>query len=106
MILACRNEKKAKQAQKKIISETGNLAVAVEQIDMTSFASVQTFAKHILESEERIDILVNNVGILLDEHILTSDGNILLMQVNYFSSFLLTNLLLGNTLTWCYKKLR
>ena len=47
------------------------------------------------ETEDHIDILVNNAGAYGLEKKKTVDGHPLLMQVNYFSSFLLTNLVLG-----------
>ena len=95
VILACRNKQKAEEARKKIIDETDNDNIIVRIIDMASFDSVRAFAKQINETEDRIDILVNNAGAVELEHKRTADGRALLMQVNYLSSFLLTNLLLG-----------
>lgn len=63
---------------------------------MASFDSVREFAKDINETEDRLDILVNNAGAGGIGDKKTPDGQVLVMQVNYFSSFLLTHLLLGN----------
>lgn len=94
VILACRNENKAKDAQLRIIKETKNPNVIYKLIDMTSLESVRAFAKDINETEERIDILVNNAGAGgLGNHN-TDDGLQITMQVNHISSFLLTHLLL------------
>lgn len=62
---------------------------------MTSLASVRAFAKDINETEERIDILINNAGAGgLNNHV-TNDGLQITLQVNHISGFLLTHLLLG-----------
>lgn len=94
--MACRNEEKANTACLKIIEETGNKNVLVRIVDFSSFVSVRKFAKNILETESRLDLLINNAGVLnMDDSQKTIDGHSLLVQVNYYSPFLLTNLLLG-----------
>ena len=95
VILACRNISKAQEARRKIIEETHNHKIFVRVIDLASFESVRAFAEEINKTEDRLDILVNNAGAVGLEHKRTVDGRPLLMQVNYFSSFLLTNLLLS-----------
>ncbi|KAJ3643173.1 hypothetical protein Zmor_025898 [Zophobas morio] len=95
VILACRNISKAQEARRKIIEETHNHKIFVRVVDLASFDSVRGFAKEINKTEDRLDILVNNAGAIGLEHKRTVDGRPLLMQVNYFSSFLLTNLLLN-----------
>jgi retinol dehydrogenase-11 len=97
VILACRNQKRADDARKKIIRETGNEDVVVKLVDMASFESVRAFAKEINETEDRLDVLVNNAGMIGTGDKKSSDGLSLLMQVNHFSSFLLTNLLIGGS---------
>ena len=93
VILACRDEKKASNAAKDIISETGSDKVVVRVLDLASFESVRAFARVINETEERLDILVHNAG-LGGSYRLTKDGWESVFQVNYFSHFLLTMLLL------------
>ena len=70
----------------------------MRELDLASLASVRTFATGILESESRLDILINNAGVAGQaEKQLTEDGLEYRMQSNYFGHFLLTNLLLGET---------
>ncbi|XP_064210930.1 retinol dehydrogenase 11-like [Tribolium castaneum] len=95
VILACRDEKRAEDARYKVIEETGNKNVVVKLINMSSFNSVREFAKEINETEDRLDILVNNAGAGGIGDKKSKDGHVLLMQINYFSSFLLTHLLIG-----------
>ena len=93
VILACRDEEKAKDAARDIITETGSDKVVVRIVDLACFESVRAFAKLINETEERLDILVNNAG-LDGSYRVTKDGYELIFQVNYISHFLLTLLLM------------
>ena len=91
--MACRDEEKASNAAKDIISETGSDKVIVRVLDLASFESVRAFARVINETEERLDILVHNAGVA-GSYRLTKDGWESVFQVNYLSHFLLTMLLL------------
>lgn len=95
VILACRDLEKANEAKTKIIEETGNTNIITKVLNLASFESVKNFANDIIANEDKLDILVNNAGIGGVGDKKTIDGNCLLMQVNYFSSFLLTNLLIN-----------
>ena len=65
-------------------------------MDMASFESVRRCARDLCERTSRLDILVNNAGVaMMSKPILTEDGQEMVLQVNHFSSFLLTNLLSG-----------
>ncbi|GGK73881.1 retinol dehydrogenase [Sphaerisporangium melleum] len=62
--------------------------------DFSSFAEVTRLAAHLLERYERIDVLANNAGVMSTKRRLTADGHELMAQVNHWSPFLLTHLLL------------
>lgn len=94
VILACRNEEKAVQAAREIISKTKSHQVLVRKLDLSSFESVRKFAAEFNKEEERLDILVNNAGLITLNYELTEDGFENTIQVNYLSQFLLTLLLL------------
>ncbi|XP_044728448.1 retinol dehydrogenase 11-like [Chrysoperla carnea] len=94
VILACRNRTLAEKAKDDIIKKTGNRNVVVYMLDMASFDSVRQFSKEIHENESHLHILVNNAGVAGVGDQITKDGHNMVMQVNYFSQFLLTNLLL------------
>lgn len=69
MILACRNLKKAEAARKDIMAATGNQKVVCKPLDLASFRSVREFAKDITSTEQRLDILINNAGLLSEFYI-------------------------------------
>jgi retinol dehydrogenase-12 len=64
------------------------------QADFSSLADVRRVAGLLLERHQRIDVLVNNAGLVAGRRRLTADGLELTMAVNHIAPFLLTNLLL------------
>ncbi|RMZ96277.1 retinol dehydrogenase 13-like [Brachionus plicatilis] len=69
-----RDTVKAKSAAKQIRNISGNENVAVEKLDLASLDSVEQFSKKIIAQEERIDILINNAGIMMCPKWKTKDG--------------------------------
>ena len=55
---------------------------------------MRALADELLESEERIDVLVNNAGVALNERQDSADGIELTFAVNYLAGFVLSNRLL------------
>ena len=49
--MACRNVEKGEQAKKEIVEETKNVEVVVQELDLSSFESIQKFAKNFNESK-------------------------------------------------------
>ncbi|MFL5781541.1 MAG: SDR family oxidoreductase [Thermoleophilaceae bacterium] len=64
--------------------------------DLASLAGVRRLADELLERCERIDVLVNNAGVMPGRRRLTADGLELTFAVNHLAPFLLTNLLLDH----------
>lgn len=95
VILACRNQKLANDARNRIIESTGNSNIVVKYLDFSSFKTVRDFAKDFEETEERLDILVNNIGVFDTTNETTEDGFPINTQINYYGHILLTVLLLG-----------
>lgn len=93
-ILACRNEKRGSSAQESIIAATGNSNVIYKQMDLCDLDSIRSFSKDVLETEDRLDVLVNNAGACSFGDKYTKDGLLEGMQVNHYGPFLLTILLL------------
>jgi len=61
---------------------------------LSSFESIQQFSKKINRQEERIDILLNNAGIMACPQWKTKDGFEMQFGTNHLGHFLLTNLLI------------
>ncbi|PNF15543.1 Retinol dehydrogenase 14 [Cryptotermes secundus] len=95
VILACRNLKEANKARVDIVASTGNNMVEVRHLDLSSLGSVRRFANNIINTETRLDVLINNAGAAGFKNKMTADNLQLGMQVNHFGPFLLTCLLLG-----------
>ena len=64
VILACRDEVKAESAKNKIIAASNNKNVVVRVIDLCVMRSVKDFARQIISEETRLDVLINNAGIV------------------------------------------
>jgi len=86
VVLACRNREKAEDAASRIDGET-----VVRLLDTSSLAAVRRFAE---ETTERVDVLVNNAGVMATDEARTEDGFELQFATNYLGAFALTGLLL------------
>ena len=95
VILACRSEERGERAAVEVRKRSGNDNAVFVQLDLASLDSVREFAAKILEEEPRIDILINNAGVMaVPERKLTKDGFEMQIGINHLGHFLLTNLLL------------
>ena len=94
VIIGCRSEERGRQAERDLREESGSDLVFFRQIDLGSIASIREFSEKLLGEETRIDILINNAGLLNNTPGLTTDGFELVFGVNHLGPFYLTNLLL------------
>ncbi|KAF0848038.1 oxidoreductase [Nocardia caishijiensis] len=85
VILACRDTAKAEQVARELPGET-----EVRELDLADLNSVRAFA----ESIERVDVLVNNAGVMALPLRRTADGFEMQFGTNHLGHFALTNLLL------------
>jgi NAD(P)-dependent dehydrogenase (short-subunit alcohol dehydrogenase family) len=98
VILACRNEEKANAARERIKSLVPSATVFVMAIDMSSLTSVREFASEFSRRFNRLDLLVNNAGIMMPSFSLTEDGFENQLATNYLGHYALTGLLLPHLL--------
>jgi len=94
VVLACRSEEKALRAKVQIENAVPNAELDFISLDLSSLKSLREFAETFGEKYGKINILVNNAGILFVPHVITNDGFEQIFQTNYLGHFLLTNLLL------------
>ncbi|MDA3867121.1 MAG: oxidoreductase [Salinivirgaceae bacterium] len=93
VVMACRNLQKAQIATEEIRQQIASADLEVMQLDLSSLKSVREFAETYIDRYDRLDLLINNAGIMIPPFTKTGDGFESQMGVNYFSHFLLTNLL-------------
>lgn len=94
VIMACRNMKKAQLAKENIIKINPSASLEIMILDLNSLESVREFADTFNANHNKLDLLINNAGIMIPPFGKTEDGFESQMGVNYFSHFLLTGLLL------------
>ena len=94
IIIACRNETKAKKAVAEIKAATKNEEIYSLNCDLASFDSINTCVKDYCQQFSQLDILINNAGLVTDKLQFTKDGYELQIGVNHLGHFLLTTQLL------------
>ena len=94
VIIGCRSKERGEKALIDIKKESGSETVYLKLLDLSSFQSVRRFANSILDSEDRLDILINNAGIFMVPFEKTEDGFESHFQVNHLGHFLLTQMLI------------
>jgi NAD(P)-dependent dehydrogenase (short-subunit alcohol dehydrogenase family) len=93
LVLVCRSEEKARAAIAEI-EKAGAKNVELIQGDLGSLADVRRVAKDFLAKHTRLDVLLNNAGLIVPSRRTTVDGIEETFAVNHLAPFLLTNLLL------------
>ncbi|KAF8540793.1 hypothetical protein BDD12DRAFT_559629 [Trichophaea hybrida] len=91
--MAARNASK-NAAITEIISLVPGADVTFLELDLTSFASVSVCAKSFLSREQKLDILMNNAGVMALPYLRTAEGYEVQFGTNHMGHFLLTKLLL------------
>jgi dehydrogenase/reductase SDR family protein 12 len=91
--LLARSAERGEQARAAIVAATGNDDVRVGLCDLSRLADVRAFAARFAAQEPRLDVLVNNAGVLPAARTLTDEGHELALATNVLGPFLLTNLL-------------
>jgi len=77
----------------KAVKAAAGAELAVEALELGSFASIRAFAARFLVKYERLDILINNAGVMACPQQKTEDGIELHFGSNHLGHFLMTNLI-------------
>jgi NAD(P)-dependent dehydrogenase (short-subunit alcohol dehydrogenase family) len=99
VVMACRNTDKGDAAAAQIRAEVPSAAVTVERLDLGDLNSVREFAERFATGYERLDLLINNAGIMAPPRRLTADGFESQFGTNHLGHFALTGQLLGRLLS-------
>ena len=94
VVMLCRNETKAAAAKADIEASVPDASLSIVLCDLSLQADVRRAAEEIVAHNERLDLLVNNAGILLRSRQDTSEGVDMMLAVNHVGPFLLTTMLL------------
>ncbi|MER6148019.1 oxidoreductase [Streptomyces hirsutus] len=92
VVLACRSETRGRDALNLLRGEVPGAEAEVRRLDLGDLASVREFATAL--SGERVDLLLNNAGVMALPYGTTADGFETQFGVNHLGHFALTGLLL------------
>jgi NAD(P)-dependent dehydrogenase (short-subunit alcohol dehydrogenase family) len=92
VVVACRSVEKGEAAAEEIAAVASGPAPRVLELDLGSLESIRGFAGEL--ADERVDVLMNNAGVMMTPRKTTSDGFELQFGTNHLGHFALTGLLL------------
>ncbi|OEV02675.1 oxidoreductase [Streptomyces oceani] len=102
VVLACRSDRRGKAAVEQLLAQTPEARVEYRALDLADLASVRAFAEDL--PHERVDILINNAGLMAIPYAETADGFETQFGVNHLGHFALTGLLLERLLAAEYPR--
>jgi NAD(P)-dependent dehydrogenase (short-subunit alcohol dehydrogenase family) len=98
VVLAVRNLDKGKDAVARISADSPQADVALQELDLTSLESIRAAAAQLRSDYDRIDLLINNAGVMWTPKSTTKDGFELQFGTNHLGHFAFTGLLLDRLL--------
>lgn len=98
VVMAVRNLDKGAAARDRIVAASPGAEVTLQELDLTSLDSVNVAAEALRSTYPRIDLLVNNAGVMWTPKETTKDGFELQFGTNHLGHFALTGLLLDHLL--------
>jgi NAD(P)-dependent dehydrogenase (short-subunit alcohol dehydrogenase family) len=94
VVIASRDKAKNAEAARAIVAAFPSSTVDAAQLDLANLESIRAFADRIRADHDRIDLLVNNAGVMAAPYRRTADGFELQFGTNHLGHFALTGLLL------------
>lgn len=94
VVMACRNMEKAERARNELLAEVPGADASILQLDVSELESIQAFGRQFAAQVGRLDLLVNNAGIVAIPLARNSKGYELQLATNYLGAFALTGTLL------------
>lgn len=93
VVMGCRDPGRADAAVAEVRERTGSELVEQRHLDLADLTSVEAFAAG-LSDLDRVDVLVNNAGLIQDRLARSAQGHEMTVAVNHLGHFLLTERLL------------
>ncbi|MFF9772342.1 oxidoreductase [Streptomyces sp. NPDC013978] len=94
VVLACRSAERGAAALERMSSEVPDGSVELMRLDLGDLRSVREFAEAYAQTSDRLDLLVNNAGVMAVARSRTADGFETQFGINHLGHFALTGLLL------------
>jgi len=94
VVMACRNPDKGQQALEQIAAEQPEAELELMSLNLSSLESVRAFAHEFGATHQRLDLLINNAGVMVPPYGLTAEGFETQLGTNHLGHFALTGLLL------------
>ncbi len=94
VVMVCRNERRGQEALAEAVRQSGSDRIQLMLCDLGRLDSIREFAKAFRERYSKLDVLLNNAGVVMLTRQETADGFEMDLGVNHLGHFLLTNLLL------------
>lgn len=94
VVLAVRNLDKGERAAAQIAARRPHAEITVQRLDLGSLESVRAAADQLRTTHQKIDLLINNAGVMFTPKSVTADGFELQFGTNHLGHFALTGLLL------------
>ena len=91
--MACRSLNSGNEAKEEIVSKTNNENIYVKELDLSCIQSINKFAESFKKEESKLDVLINNAGIMSHSKKLNTCGVEMTFAINVFGHHLLTKLL-------------
>ncbi|TDT97300.1 NAD(P)-dependent dehydrogenase (short-subunit alcohol dehydrogenase family) [Streptomyces sp. 846.5] len=98
VVLAVRDVERGKQAATRIADTAPGADVMVQRLDLASLESIRAAAHALRAKHQKIDLLINNAGVMYPPKQLTRDGFELQFGINHLGHFALTGLLIEHML--------
>jgi NAD(P)-dependent dehydrogenase (short-subunit alcohol dehydrogenase family) len=98
VVLACRSPERSEAAADRIRAAAPGAKLELAPLDLASLRSVRSFADWFQRTHDRLDVLVNNAGVMAIPRQVTEDGFEMQLATNHLGHFALTGLLLGRLL--------
>lgn len=95
VIIGGRNPDKAQDVVDSLRRASPDAQVSARTLDLADLASVQDFARSINDDFDRLDVLINNAGVMMCPYARTADGFEMQMGTNHLGHFALTGHLLS-----------
>lgn len=94
VIMGCRNEERGQKALQEARDKSGSDQISLMKCDLGSLKHIREFAEQFNQKYDRLDVLLNNAGVVNLKRQETEDGFEMSIGVNHLGHFLLTHLLL------------